>query len=110
MPKVAIDDKLAKLVAKLSTLRIATPLSNPNYKKITKLYIKASDDQTKAINKAIDAADKNYKEFSAGMELAIKAVNDAIKDIEKIAEAIKIVAKVVDIGGKIIAAAAAAAA
>ncbi|PKN53071.1 MAG: hypothetical protein CVU55_03785 [Deltaproteobacteria bacterium HGW-Deltaproteobacteria-13] len=107
MPKVAIDNQLAKLVAKLSALRIKTPISHPDYKKISKLYIKASDDQTKAIDKSIDESDKDYKAFSDGMEKAIKAVSDALKDIDKITDAIKIVAKVIDLAGKIIAAAAA---
>jgi len=40
------------------------------------------------------------------MEKAIKAINDALKDIDKITDAIKIVAKVINLAGKIVAAAA----
>src|SRR5208337_1810698 len=98
---IYIDNDLANLVKKLSDLRIATPESNPNYSSITEQYRKASEEQTEAIDNAIDNADADYKDFSDSMQPAIAAINKAIEDIGKIAEAITAVAKVIDVAGKI---------
>jgi len=104
MSKVQIDSELALLVAKLSELRIATPINNRNYKKITKQYREASERQTAAIDKAIDDSDQNYLEFSKEIKTAIESLNAALESIKKVANAIEQVAKVLDILGKIFAA------
>jgi len=97
-----IDTDLANLVKKLSDLRIATPESNPNYSSITEQYREASKEQTEAIDKAIDNADVDYKDFSDCMQPAIDAINKALDDIKQVATAITMVAKVIDVAGKII--------
>lgn len=103
MSKVEIDDKLASLVERLSALRIATPIDDPNYKTITEQYREVSDRQTAAIGKAIDDADQDYLDFSKGIQDAIAAINDTLKKIKKVAETIELVAKVLDIAGKVFA-------
>ena len=102
MSNVAIDGELARLVERLSKLRIATPIDDPNYDAITEQYKEASDRQTEAIGKAIDDADQNYLNFSKEIKVAITAINRALKDIQKIAQAIEQVAKVLEIVGKIL--------
>ncbi|OPY84742.1 MAG: hypothetical protein A4E71_02512 [Smithella sp. PtaU1.Bin162] len=101
MSRVEIDDKLASLVQRLSALRIATPISNPNYKKITEQYREASDRQTAAIGKAIDDADKDYLDFSKAMNAAITSINEALENIKKVAQTIERIAKVLDVLGKV---------
>lgn len=101
MSKVHIDDQLAVIVAKMSKLRIATPIKDPHYKKITKQYREVSDCQTEAIDKAIDDADKNYQAFSKQIKIAIEAIDDALENIKKITTAIEKVAKLIGILGKI---------
>ena len=103
MPKASIDNDLADLAQQLSALRIATPVESPDYSSVEKRYREASDLQEKAIGKAIDAADKNYRDFSQGMKVAIKAIKEAQKKIEKVAKAIELTAKVIDIAGKVVA-------
>lgn len=103
MPKVSIEHDLVDLVKQLCALRIATPVENPDYSSVEKQYREASDLLEKAIGKAIDAADKDYQEFSKGMKVAIKAVKEAQKKIEKVAEAVALAAKVIDIAGEVVA-------
>jgi esterase/lipase len=103
MPKVTIDIDLADLVQQLSALRIATPIENPDYGAVVKRYREASDLREKAVGKAIDEADKDYQEFSKGMQAAIKAIKEAQKKIDKVAEAVELAAKVIDLIGKVVA-------
>lgn len=101
MSKVGIDDSLASLVERLSKLRIATPVNDPNYKKITEQYMEASDRQTAAIGKAIDDVNQDYLDFSKEINVAISSINDALNNIKNVASAIEQVAKVLDILGKV---------
>ena len=103
MPKSFIDNDLADLVKQLSALRIATPVENADYSSVERRYREASDLQEKAVGKAIDAADKDYKDFRQGMKVAIMAIKEARKKIEKVATAIELTAKVIDIAGKVVA-------
>lgn len=103
MSKVTIDNDIAALVEELSALRIATPVKNPDYDAIEKRYQEASDLQEKDLSKAIDAADQDYLDFSREMKAAIKAIKDAQGKIEKVAEAVAMAAKVIDIAGKVVA-------
>lgn len=104
MPQlVEIDDQLVSLVERLSALRMATPRDDPQYATITEQYRDASDRQTEAISKAIYDNDKDYTDFSNGIQMAIKSINDTLNGIKKVSETIIIVAKVLDIVGKVIA-------
>lgn len=103
MPNITIAKDLAALVQELSVLRIATPVNNPDYVSIEKRFREASDLQEKAVGKAIDAADKDYQDFSKGMKVAISTVKEAQQKIEKVAEAIELAAKVIAIAGKVVA-------
>jgi len=101
MPNAAIDSQLVKLVNSLGELRIALLVSDPNYDTIEKQYRDASDRLSEAIGKEIDSADQDYQDFSEGVTAAIVALKEARKKLEKVAKAVKLAAKALDIAGKV---------
>ena len=103
MAEKYIDGDLNELVSHLGKLRDATPVDDPNYEKITRQYREASDMALKAVERAIDDADKDYVEFSQAITEAIQALKDAQDKIEKVSKTIKIAAKVISVAGKIMA-------
>lgn len=103
MPNVAVDSQLERLVESLGAFRTATSVDDPNYETVRKQYQEASDRLSEAIGKSIDEADKDYKAFADGVRDAIAAVKEATKKIEKSAKAVKLVAQVLDVAGKVVA-------
>jgi prephenate dehydrogenase len=98
-----IKDDLIELYKELGKLRSATPVDAPEYEKIKKKYRNASDLAEKAAEKAIDESDDDYVSFSTEMTNAINLIKEAKADIKKVAKAIEVTAKVIDIAGKIVA-------
>jgi hypothetical protein len=103
MPVASIDNDLAGLVQQLSALRSATPVDNPDYASVEMRYREASDLLERAIGKAIDAADKDYLDFTRAMTDAVAAIRDAQEKMTKVVKAIELAAKVITIAGKVVA-------
>lgn len=103
MAEKYIDDDLSEFALQLGKLRDATPIDDPEYEKIKKQHREASDLAMKAVEKAIDDADKDYIEFSKAIAEAIQTLNDAQAKIQKFIKAIELSAKIISIAGKIVA-------
>lgn len=102
MAEVQITDELQSFVKKMSALIDATPRNDPNYAALKGRYSEASDLLESSQEQAIDDARPGYLEFSKSMGEAMVIFAEAEKDIARIAKAVKIASKVVDVAGKVI--------
>jgi len=103
MSKVQISGDLKLLVEKLSALKDATPVSDPDYQALKDRYSAASDLLESSQEKAIDDAGSEYIEFSKKIKEAMVIFDEAEKKIARISKVVKIAAQVIDIAGKVIA-------
>ena len=102
MTEKYIDDDLSEFALQLGKLRDTTPINDPEYETIKTQHRAASDLAIKAVEKAIDDADKDYIEFSKAISEAIQTLKDAQAKIQKVIKAIEIAARVISIAGKIV--------
>ncbi len=102
MATVQISDDLQMVVERLSALKDATPVSDPNYKDLKDMYTRASDLLEQSQEKAIDDAASEYVEFSAKIKEAMLVFDEAEKKIAKISKVVKIAGQVIDVAGKVI--------
>lgn len=103
MATVHITDDLQQFVDKLSALKDATPVLDPDYPALKKCYTEASDLLESSQEKEIDDAGNDYQEFCTQLKEAMATFDAAEKKIAKISKVVKIAAQVVDIAGKIVA-------
>lgn len=103
MSTVQITDVLQQFVEKLSALKDATPVTDPDYQDLKDRYIAASDLLASLQDKAIDDAGSEYQEFSVKIKEAMVVFDEAEKKIAKTSKVVKIAAQVIDVAGKIIA-------
>lgn len=101
MATVQITGDLKQFVEKLSALKDATPVTDPDYEDLNKRYTKASDLLESLQEKEIDDAGSEYTEFSAKIREAMVIFDEAEKKIAKISQVVNIAAKVIEIAGKI---------
>lgn len=103
MAKVQISSDLQQFVERLSALKDATSVTDPDYQALKDRYTAASDMLELSQEKEIDNAGSEYQEFSAKIKEAMVIFDEAEKKIAKISKVVKIAAQVVDIAGKIVA-------
>lgn len=101
MTSVKITGELQQFVEQLSTLKDATPVTDPAYKALKEQYAAASDVLASLQDAAIDDAGSEYQEFSLKIKEALAIFDQANKKIEKISKVVKIAAQVVDAAGKL---------
>ncbi len=102
MSNVSVACDLESLVRQLGALRDAMKIDDPGYDSIKVRYREASDLLEKAIEKEIDDADDEYKEFARGLKEAVKAIKTAQQNTSKLAEAVKLTAKIIDVAGRVV--------
>lgn len=103
MATVQISGDLQQFVERLSFLKDAAPVTDPDYQALKDSYTAASDLLELSQEKAIDDAGSEYKEFSAKIKEAMVIFDKAEKKIAKISKVVKIAAQVIEIAGKVIA-------
>jgi hypothetical protein len=103
MANVQINRDLQLFVKRLSTLKDATPVSDPDYQALKVSYTAASDLLESSQEKAIDDAGIEYIEFSKKIKEAMIIFDEVEKKIARISKVVKISAQVIDIAGKVIA-------
>jgi len=103
MPTVQITGDLQQFVEKMSALKNATPVSDPDYKGLKEIYTAASDLLASVQEKAIDDAGSEYQEFSVKIKEAMVIFDESEKKIAKISKVVKIAAQVIDVAGKVVA-------
>ena len=96
-----ITGDLSELLLRLGELLHATPVADPEYDKLEDTYDDVYEVTQAALARAINEADKDYLDFTAKMSDAMKAIAAAQADIANVSTVINLVAKVVDIAGKI---------
>lgn len=102
MATVQVTDDLQLLVEKLSALKDATPVNDPDYKDLKDVYTAASDMLGSLQDKAIDDAGSEYQEFSVKIKEAMVIFDEVEKKIAKISKVVKITAQVIDVAGKLV--------
>jgi predicted nuclease with TOPRIM domain len=103
MALVQITDDLQKFVEKLSALKDATSVTNPDYQALKRSYTEASDLLERCQEKEIDDSGGEYREFAAKIKEAMVIFDEAEKKIAKISKVVKIVAQVLEVAAKVVA-------
>jgi len=103
MANVQINGDLQLFVERLSALKDATSVNDPNYQALKDSYTAASDLLESSQEKAIDDAGIEYIEFSKKIKEAMLIFDEAEKKIARLSKVVKIAAQVIDIAGKVIA-------
>jgi|SRR6185369_9812902 len=101
MANVQINSDLQLFVKRLSELKDATPVRDPDYQSLKDMYTAASDLLENLQEKAIDDAGYEYIEFAKNIKEAMGIFDEAEKKIARISKVVKIAAQVIDIAGKI---------
>lgn len=103
MAKVQLTGDLQAFVERLSALKDATPISDPDYQALKDSYIAASDLLESSQEQAIDDAGAEYLEFSEKIKEAMVIFDEAEKKIAQISKVVKIAAQVIGVAGKVVA-------
>ena len=100
MATVQITEDLLQFVQRLSSLKDATSVTDPEYQALKEKYTEASDLLERVQEREIDEACQEYRDFSVKIKEAMVIFDEAEKKIAKISKVIKIASQVIDIAGK----------